>query len=96
MHVVVIGAGIVGVSTAIWLRRFGADVTLVDRDAPGQGASFGNAGVLAACAVVPSVVPSTIPSVPRMLLDQDAPLFLRWSYLPRLAPWLLRLLPNAG
>lgn len=95
MHVVVIGAGIVGVSTAIWLRRFGADVTLVDRDAPGQGASFGNAGVLAACAVVPSVVPSTIPSVPRMLLDRDAPLFLRWSYLPRLAPWLLRLLPNA-
>ncbi len=95
MHVVVIGAGIVGVSTAIWLRRFGADVTLLDRDAPGKGASFGNAGVLAACAMVPSVVPSTLPAVPGMLLNRDAPLFMRWSYLPKLAPWLLRLLPNA-
>ena len=36
-HVIVIGAGIVGVSTAIWLRRFGQDVTIVDRDGPGLG-----------------------------------------------------------
>ena len=56
-HVVVVGAGIVGTATAIWLRRFGADVTLIDRDPPGQGASFGNAGVLAAGAVVPVTTP---------------------------------------
>ena len=60
-HVVVIGAGIVGVSTAIWLRRFGAEVTLVDRGAPGQGTSFGNGGVLAACAVLPVTGPGPAP-----------------------------------
>ena len=46
-HVVVIGAGIVGVSTGIWLRRAGAEVTIVDRAGPGEGTSHGNAGVLA-------------------------------------------------
>jgi glycine/D-amino acid oxidase-like deaminating enzyme len=56
-HVVVIGAGIVGVSTGIWLRRAGADVTIVDRATPGTGTSHGNAGVLAACAMVPVTGP---------------------------------------
>ena len=52
-HVVVIGAGIVGVSAAIWLRRAGAEVTLVDRAEPGRGTSHGNGGVLAAAGVAP-------------------------------------------
>ncbi|MFZ5961830.1 NAD(P)/FAD-dependent oxidoreductase [Thalassococcus sp. BH17M4-6] len=95
-HVVVIGAGIVGVSTAIWLRRFGADVTLVDRGAPGQGTSHGNAGILAACAMVPVTGPGLVPKAPGMLLDRDAPLFLRWSYLPKLLPWLLKYLAHAN
>jgi len=94
--VVVIGAGIVGVSTAIWLRRFGRDVILVDRDAPGQGASFGNAGLLAACAMVPVTTPGLLWHAPKMLLDPDYPLFLRWPYLPRIAPWLLRFLGKAN
>lgn len=95
-HVVVIGAGIVGVSTAIWLRRFGAEVTLVDRGAPGQGTSFGNGGVLAACAVLPVTGPGLLRQAPRMLLDPGKPLFLRWSYLPKLLPWLLKYLSHAN
>ena len=95
-HTIVIGAGIVGVSTAIWLRRFGQDVTIVDRDGPGQGTSFGNAGLLAACAMVPVTTPGLITKAPKMLLDPDSPLFLRWSYLPRLAPWLVRYLKHAN
>ena len=95
-HVIVIGAGIVGVSTAIWLRRFGQDVTIVDRDGPGQGTSFGNAGLLAAGSMVPVTTPGLITKAPKMALDPGSPLFLRWSYLPRIAPWLVRYLKHAN
>lgn len=95
-HVVIIGAGIVGVSTGIWLRRMGQRVTLVDRQAPGQGASYGNAGLLAACAMIPVTTPGLVFKAPRMVLDPNSPLFLRWSYLPRIAPWLLRYLGHAN
>lgn len=91
-HVAVIGAGIVGVSTAIWLAREGVHVTLVDRAEPGEGTSFGNGGVLASCSVVPVTVPGLIGKAPGMLLDPKSPLFLRWSYLPRLLPWLTKYL----
>jgi len=94
-HIAVIGAGIVGVSAALWLRRGGAEVTLIDRLAPGQGASYGNGGVLAACGIVPVTAPGLALKGPGMLLDRDAPLFLRWGYLPRLAPWLARYLSHA-
>ena len=57
MHVAVVGAGIVGVSTAIWLQREGHQVTLIDRVGPAAGTSHGNAGVLAAGSVVPIPVP---------------------------------------
>lgn len=95
-HVVVIGAGIVGVSSAIWLRRAGLDVTVVDRAAPGTGTSHGNAGVLAACAMVPVTTPGLIRKAPGMLMDRNFPLFLRWSYLPRLLPWLTRYVAHAN
>ncbi len=95
-HAVVIGAGIVGVSSAIWLRRAGLDVTLVDRAAPGTGTSHGNGGVLAACAMVPVTAPGLIHKAPGMLLNGDFPLFMRWSYMPRLLPWLMKYLRNAN
>ncbi|WP_101067696.1 NAD(P)/FAD-dependent oxidoreductase [Roseovarius salinarum] len=95
-HTVVIGAGIVGVSTALSLQREGQDVTLIDRAGPGEGASFGNGGVLAACAVVPVTVPGLMRKAPRMLFDPDQPLFLRWGYLPRLLPWLRLYMSHAN
>lgn len=95
-RVVVIGAGIVGVSSAIWLRRAGLDVTIVDRAAPGTGTSHGNAGVLAACAMVPVTTPGLVRKAPGMLMDRNFPLFLRWSYLPRMLPWLARYVSNAN
>ena len=87
-HVVVIGAGIVGVSTAIWLQRAGVQVTLIDREGPAAGASQGNGGVLANIAVVPVTTPGLARRAPAMLFDPDQPLFLRWRYLPKLAPFL--------
>ena len=92
--IIVIGAGIIGVSTALHLQRDGADVTLIDRADPGEGASWGNGGVLASCSIVPVPAPGLLRKAPGMLLDRDAPLFLRWSHLPRLAPWLRRYLAH--
>lgn len=94
--VVVIGAGIVGISTALWLQRDGHDVVVIDKTGPAAGTSYGNGGVLASCSIVPVTVPGLIGKAPRMLLDPSQPLFLRWSYLPRLAPWLRRYLSHCN
>ncbi|MBU2961682.1 FAD-binding oxidoreductase [Citreicella sp. C3M06] len=94
--VAVIGAGIVGVSTAIWLQRDGHKVILIDRAGPGEGTSHGNGGVLASCSVVPVPAPGLLSQAPRMLLDPNQPLFLKWRYLPRLAPWLVKYLRHAN
>lgn len=90
-----IGAGIVGVATALWLQRAGSRVTLIDRIGPAAGTSYGNGGILAACAVVPVTVPGLMAKAPGMLFDPDQPLFLKWGYLPRLLPFLRRYLANS-
>ena len=89
-HVTIIGAGIVGVNCAIALAKAGHGVTVIDREDPGDGCSFGNAGILAASAFEPLASPDTLLKVPGWLLDPDGPLFIQWRYLPRLLPWLLR------
>lgn len=95
-HIAIVGAGIVGVSTAIWLQRDGHKVTLIDRLGPGEGTSHGNGGVLAAGSIVPVTVPGLLKKAPKMLFDPGQPLFLKWGYVPRLLPWLLKYLSNAN
>jgi D-amino-acid dehydrogenase len=87
-HVAVVGAGIVGVCAALYLQRDGHRVTLIDRQGPGEGASKGNAAVIAAESCVPVATPGILWRVPGMLMDPLGPLAIRWRYLPRLAPWL--------
>jgi D-amino-acid dehydrogenase len=87
---VVVGAGIVGVCTAWHLLRRGFDVTLIDRDAPGLGCSYGNAGALSFGSVAPLAMPGVLRDAVRMLLDPAAPLRIPLSYLPKAAPWLRR------
>ena len=94
--VAIIGAGIVGVSTAIWLQRAGHKVLLIDREGPAAGTSYGNGGVLAACGIVPVNAPGIIKNAPGMLMRKDSPLFLKWSYLPKMLPWLFRYLRHAN
>ncbi|MDO7587821.1 MAG: FAD-dependent oxidoreductase [Planktomarina temperata] len=94
-HVVIAGAGIVGVSSAIWLQRAGHEVTLVDRMDGALRTSYGNAGVLAAGAILPVPVPGLARKLPKMLFSRDEPLFLQWRYLPRLLPFLLKYLSFA-
>src|SRR5947199_936153 len=86
----VIGAGMVGVCAASWLQRDGHSVFLIEKDEPGHGASFGNAGCFNGSSVTPVAMPGVVWNVPGWLFDPLAPLTLRWSYLPALAPWLLR------
>jgi D-amino-acid dehydrogenase len=88
--VAVIGAGMIGVTTASFLQRAGHDVVIVEPGNPGEGTSFGNAGCLNASSVVPMSMPGTIGSVLGWLTDPLGPLVIRWSYLPTLAPWLIR------
>jgi glycine/D-amino acid oxidase-like deaminating enzyme len=88
--VVVIGAGIVGVCTAWHLLRRGADVTLIDRDEPGRGCSYGNAGALSCGSVAPLAMPGVMRDALTMLLDPAAPLRIPLAYLPKAAPWLMR------
>lgn len=87
-HAVVVGAGIVGICCGIELRRRGFAVTVMDRLDPGEACSYGNAGILAAQAVVPIAMPGLMWQVPRMLLDPDGPLVVRPRALPKTLPWL--------
>jgi D-amino-acid dehydrogenase len=88
--ITVIGAGIVGIATASYLRRDGHAVTVVDQRPPGEYCSYGNAGILSPGSCVPIAMPGILGQVPGYLLDPLGPLALRWSYLPRALPWLLR------
>ncbi|MGB7334165.1 MAG: FAD-binding oxidoreductase [Salaquimonas sp.] len=92
--VIIIGAGIVGVSAGLWLQRAGHEVILVDRMGVGEGTSYGNGGVLASCAVVPVTGPGLLKKAPFMLFKRDEPLFLKWRYLPSLLPWLVKYLKH--
>ncbi len=94
--VAIIGAGVVGVSTALWLQRDGHDVVMVDRIGPAEGASYGNGGILASCAILPVTGPGLFAKAPRMLLDPGQPLYMKWRYLPKLMPWLVGYLRHAN
>ncbi|MEA2934363.1 MAG: D-hydroxyproline dehydrogenase, partial [Variibacter sp.] len=89
-HFTIIGAGIVGVCVALSLQRDGHSVTLVDRNPPGTGCSFGNGGLIQTGACVPIATPGVLWQVPKMLRDPDGPLIIRWRYLHSLLPYLFR------
>ena len=94
--IIVIGAGIVGVSTAIWLQRSGFKVTIIDQKGPATGASHGNAGILAASSIIPVPNPSLIKKLPFYLLSKDSPVFFKMSYLPQMFPFLMSYLSKSN
>lgn len=91
-RVVVIGGGVVGIASAIELLRDGHAVTIVEPGSPGgeQAASYGNGTLLNPSSVIPMSSPGLWKKVPGYLRDPLGPLTIRWSYLPRLLPWLVR------
>lgn len=95
LPMVVIGGGIVGVCCASYLQRDGHDVTLLEREGPGEGTSKGNAGALSPGSCVPLAMPGVLGKVPGWLLNPEGPLTIRPRYLPRALPWLLRFTRSA-
>ena len=87
---IVIGAGVAGLSTALYLRRAGVEVAVIDPLGPAGGASFGNAGLLSPDTAVPIALPGMLRKVPGWLTDPLGPLSVRPAYFPRAVPWLLR------
>lgn len=97
-HVVIIGAGIIGATSAYQCLNAGLRVTLVEPDQPGdeQAASYGNAGWLSSHSVLPAATPGAWKNVPKWIADPLGPLAIRWKYFPRALPWLARYLNAAS
>ncbi|WP_282342168.1 FAD-dependent oxidoreductase [Pseudomonas sp. PS02288] len=89
-RIAVIGAGIVGLCTAHYLRKAGHAVVVIDPQDAGAGCSSGNAGSLASGAVAPLAMPGILRSAPGMLMDRRGPLYVPADYLLRVAPWMTR------
>ena len=91
----ILGAGIQGVCTALYLKKKGYNITLFDRDQPGNyAASYGNAGHFSPYASVPLNRPDIITDVPAMLMSSTGPLALKWNYVPKMIPWFLKFLKS--
>src|ERR1700676_4086388 len=93
--VIVLGAGIVGVSAAYAARQGGLSVILVDRREPGSETSYGNAGILSSGSILPLNKPSLWSALPSYLTNRHAA--LRWDPVWALAniDWVARFLANA-
>ena len=72
--VIVLGAGIVGVSAALALQAQGRRVCLVDQEDPGRGTSFGNAGLIERASLVPYAMPRDPGTVLRMATNTHSAL----------------------
>ena len=91
----IVGAGIQGISNALFLQKKGFKVTIFDRDEPGSpAASYGNAGHFSPYASVPINRPDVLTDVPAMLLSSTGPLALKWNYVPKMLPWFLQFIRN--
>ena len=91
----IIGAGIQGISNALFLQKKGFEVTIFDREDPGSpAASYGNAGHFSPYACVLMNRPDILTDVPAMLLSSTGPLALKWNYVPKMIPWFIQFIRN--
>ena len=95
-RVAIIGAGIQGVCTALFLQKKNFEVTLFDRDEPGNAASYGNAGHFSPYASLQLNRTDILADVPAMLISNRGPLALKWNYVPKMIPWFTRFIFNSS
>lgn len=88
--VTILGAGIVGITTALSLTERGFKVALIDRSPPAEGASYGNAGSLSPWSCVPQSMPGLWKSIPGWLVDPEGPVALRVAYATKFLPWAVK------
>jgi glycine/D-amino acid oxidase-like deaminating enzyme len=92
--VAVVGAGIVGLSCALWLQKKDFTVTLIDPEQPGSGTSSGNACTIADYGCIPVNNPNIFRRLPSLLFSNDSPLTVNHLYALTHLPWLLKFLSN--
>ncbi len=88
--VIVLGAGIVGVSAALHLQARGRSVCLIDRRQPGEETSYGNAGLIERASVIPYAMPRQIPALLRYSLNRSPDVRYRLAHLPKIGSWLFQ------
>jgi D-amino-acid dehydrogenase len=93
---IVLGAGIVGVSVALHLVKRGLAVTLIDRGEPGQGTSYGNAGIIEANTLFPAAFPTSLKSLLRIALKLAPEANYHARFVARVTPWLLAFRRNSA
>ena len=93
-NIAVLGAGIIGINCAISLQERGYQVTLIDKQAPGEGCSKGNAGHFATEQVFPLAEFSVLWQLPKMLLDPLGPVAISPKYMLKAIPWFVRFIGN--
>ena len=86
----IIGAGIQGVCIGLQLIKKGVPATIFDKNDPGSMSSYGNAGHFSPYAVIQLNRPDVIYDIPKMLLSSYGPLALKWNYIPKMIPWILK------
>jgi D-amino-acid dehydrogenase len=88
--VIVLGAGIVGVSVALHLQARGRNVAIIDRRGPGEETSFGNAGIIERSSVIPTAFPRDLKTILRYGLNRSSAARYHLSFLPTILPWLFQ------
>tara|TARA_X000000950_G_scaffold75878_1_gene94930 strand:+ start:1157 stop:2398 length:1242 start_codon:yes stop_codon:yes gene_type:complete len=97
LKVGIVGAGIQGISNALFLQKKGYEVTIFDRDNPGSpAASYGNAGHFSPYASLSLNRTDVLTDVPAMLLSSTGPLALKWNYIPKMIPWFVKFILNTS
>ena len=94
-NIIIVGGGIIGISSAIYLIRKGFKVILIDKDFKGKPASYGNASWLSGPSITPVVMPGMFSKIPKMLFSKDGPLFLRFPGVLKMIPFLMKYLSYA-
>ena len=95
LKVGIVGAGIQGISNALFLQKKGFDVTIFDRENPGSpAASYGNAGHFSPYASLSLNRTDILLDVPAMLMSSTGPLALKWNYIPKMIPWFMKFILN--
>ncbi len=95
LSVGIVGAGIQGISNALFLQKKGFNVTIFDRENPGSpAASYGNAGHFSPYASLSLNRNDILLDVPAMLMSSTGPLALKWNYVPKMIPWFMKFILN--
>src|SRR5215469_14937590 len=93
---IVLGAGIVGVAVALHLVKRGLAVTLIDRGEPGQGTSYGNAGIIEGNTLFPPAFPASLMQLLRIGFKRAPQASYHLTFLAAITPWLMAFRRNSS